>query len=262
MKYFLSFMGYPRSGHTLVAAILNANPNVVCSNQLNIFNDIEHKVKVMDGLDNFLEYIKNYSIQTNTWKDTTQILHVPKEEITVVGDKTGHRTVDILNKNPERLGIFKQIIGVPIKWILVVRNPFDNIATWGKLNYTFKTDPIRKHKNPHVTEYDELQNCINEYRILNETIFKLRRSEDVLKVNHEYVITRMHNTLEEISDFLEISFDPIWRDNVRNAVWKKPRLTRGQVSWTTKQKQEVNDIINQYEWLEGYEFGGCGRCSK
>ena len=70
----------------------------------------------------------------------------------------------------------------------------------------------------------------------------------------------MHNTLEEMANFLEISFDPIWRDNVRNTVWKKPRITRGQVSWTNEQKQEVHKIVNQYEWLSGYEFGGCGRC--
>jgi hypothetical protein len=55
---------------------------------------------------------------------------------------------------------------------------------------------------------------------------RLKRSEDVLTVRHEYVITRMHNTLEEMANFLEISFDPIWRDNVRNTVWKKPRITR------------------------------------
>ena len=34
-------MGYPRSGHTLVAAILNANPNVMCSNQLNVFHQLQ-----------------------------------------------------------------------------------------------------------------------------------------------------------------------------------------------------------------------------
>ena len=40
MKYFLSFCGYPRSGHTLVAAMLNANPNVICSNQENFYGDV------------------------------------------------------------------------------------------------------------------------------------------------------------------------------------------------------------------------------
>ena len=241
MKYFLSFMGYPRSGHTLVAAILNANPNCMISNQLNIFNN--------DKID--MNYIRSYSLITGTWKSTTQVPHVPKQDITVIGDKTGHRTVEILNSTPQRLGMIKFQIGVPIKWIHVVRNPFDNLATWAKLNY-------ENHKQRSQSQH--LNNVIEKYIKLNETIERLRKSEDVLTVRHEYVITRMHNTLEEMANFLEISFDPIWRDNVRNTVWKQPRITRRQIPWSQKQKGIVHDIIAQYDWFSGYDFGGCGKC--
>ena len=243
LKYFLCFCGYPRSGHTLVAAILNANPNVMCSNQLNIFHQLQD-----------IDVIKSYSLQSNTWKDTTQIPHIPKQEITVVGDKTGHRTVEILGNNPARLGVVKDYYKLPFKWIHVVRNPFDNLATWGKLNH--------QNKKNSKSIIEELNLVIEKYRKLNETIERLRRSENILTVNHEYVITRMHNTLEEICNFLEISFDPVWRDNVRKAVWKRPRITRNQIRWDKQQKKEVNDIINQYSWLNGYEYGGCGGCKR
>jgi hypothetical protein len=245
LKYFLSFCGYPRSGHTLVAAILNANPNVVCSNQLNIYQ----------GKNIDFKYIKEYSKRPETWKSSTQIPHVPKKEITVIGDKTGHRTIEILKSDPTILGKFKAKIDIPIKWIHVVRNPFDNLATWAKLNYENK---IKNSKQTNIVK--ELNNVIEKYKALNDTISKLRMSEDVLTVNHEFVITRMHNTLEEISNFLEISFDPIWRDNVRNTVWKQPRTTRRQIPWDINQKRNVKSIINQYPWLNGYEYGGCGRC--
>ena len=56
LNYFLSFLGYPRSGHTLVAAILNANPNVYCSNQLFIMNDFEK----YGSKEKLFDYIKNY----------------------------------------------------------------------------------------------------------------------------------------------------------------------------------------------------------
>jgi hypothetical protein len=239
MKYFLSFMGYPRSGHTLVAAILNANPNCIVSNQLHLYGS-----KEID-----FQYIANYSKNTGTWKPTTQVPHVPKQEIKVIGDKTGHRTVLTLSKNPQRLGEVKANIGMPIKWIHVVRNPFDTLATWTKIEYE------RKKSVPN----QELNMVIEKYKLLNKTIERLKRSEDVLTVRHEYVITRMHNTLEEICDFLEISFDPQWRDNVRNTVWNKPRITRRDIPWTSKQKGIVHDIIDQYDWFKGYDFG-CGRC--
>jgi len=247
MKYFLSFMGYPRSGHTLVAAILNANPNVICSNQLNIFSS--------DKVD--LNYIMSYSTNPSTWKDTTQIVHVPKQEITVIGDKTGHRTVTLLEDNPKRLGIIKSQVKVPIKWIHVVRNPYDNLATWVILNYKNKSKNGQK-----ISIKQELNEVIQKYSLLNQTIDKLRKSEDVLTINHEYVITRMHDTLERMANFLEISFDPIWRDNVRSTVWKRPRITRNKVKWTNEQKKTVEKIIRQYPWLNGYVYGGCGGCRK
>ena len=249
MKYFLSFMGYPRSGHTLVAAILNANPNVICSNQFNFYGDVINLTK-----DKLLQKI-NEGADGRYFKDSTQILHVPKREITVIGDKTGHRTVEILKNNPMKLGKMKAVVEVPIKWIHVVRNPYDNLATWAKLNHQNKL----KNNKP-TNESEELNNVIQKYEELNETISKLKRSEDILTVNHEYVITRMHNTLEEMANFLEISFDPKWRDHVRNTVWKKPRLTRNQVSWSQRQKAVVNDLTLKYEWLNGYVFGGCGGC--
>lgn len=246
MKYFLSFMGYPRSGHTLVAAILNANPNCMISNQLNVYHMLQD-----------IDYIKSYSLDSNTWKDTTQIPHVPKKEITVVGDKTGHRTTVMLGDIPQRLGIVKEHYAIPFKWIHVVRNPYDNLATWARLNHINK-----KKKDPTSTIRKHLDDVIQKYRLLNATIERLRRSEDVLTVNHEYIITRMHNTLEEICNFLEISFDPEWRDNVRNTVWNKPRVTRNQVKWSTPQRLAVEKLIDQYEWLNGYDFGGCTGCGK
>lgn len=251
MKYFLLFAGHPRSGHTLVASILNANPNVYCSNQLNILNNFE-QYKSKDDLFN---YIKNYSKRQETWKSTTQVPNVPKKEITVIGDKAGHRTTDSIGNNPLLLGKFKQFIDLPIKWIHVVRNSFDNLATWSRLNYESK---IKNGKN--TNQKKELNIVIEKYRKLNDTIVKLKRSENILTVNHEYVITNMHNTLEKMAGFLEIDFDPKWRDCVRNSVWKKPRITRRSVKWTPQQKNQVQAICNQYEWLNGYYYGSCGGC--
>ena len=72
----------------------------------------------------------------------------------------------------------------------------------------------------------------------------------------------MHNTLEEIANYLEIDFDPDWRENVKKTVWKKPRVTRNSIKWSQPQKDAVKRIIDKYDWLKGYEYGGCGGCRK
>lgn len=245
MKYWLSFCGCPMSGHTLVAAILNANPNVICSNQLHVYKNASVDFDVL----------KEHSENHITWKSSNRVPHVPKQEITVMGDKTVHRTIDLLSKDPKKLGEFREFINVPIKWIHIVRNPYDNIATWARLEYESK-----KADGIETTQKRELNTVIEEFARLNRTISQLRRSEDVITVNYEYIITRMHNTLEEMANFLEISFDPEWRDNVRNTVWKKPRIARNTVKWTPQQRVIVQEIINDYPWLNGYYYSGCGRC--
>lgn len=254
MKYFLLFTGYPRSAHTITAAILNANPNVYCSNQLNLLNNFQ-QYKSREDLFN---YIKNYSIRPETWKSTTQIPHVPKQDIIIIGDKTAHRTTVSLGENPQLLGEFKQFIQLPIKWIHVVRHTGNNLSTWARLNHENK-----KKNGKNTTVKKELDNVIRKYNSLNETIVKLKRSEDILTVYHEDIIQKMHNTLEEMCDFLEISFDPKWRDFVRENVWKKPRQTMSRIPWTPTQKAHVNGIIQRYPWLKRYNkvTSGCGRCN-
>lgn len=250
LKYFVGFLGYPRSGHTIVAAILNANPNMYCSNQLHILGDFEK----YNSNNDLFDYIKNYSVNPGTWKPTTQIPHAPKQEITVIGDKTGHRSALTIGEKPEVVGEFREFTGLPIRWIHVVRNPFDNLSTWGKLEYE-----VKQRKGIKTTQEKELNIVIEEYDKLNYTIEKLKKSENILTIYHEYVTTRMHNTLEEMCDFLEISFHPEWRDNVRNSVWKKPRITRRQIPWASYQRKTVNAIIARYPWLNGYNYG-CGGC--
>jgi hypothetical protein len=183
---------------------------------------------------------------------------MPKRDIRVIGDKTGHRTVEILRDSYEKLEIMKNLVKVPIKWIHVVRNPYDNCATWARLNYKNKVEK----GNKEITQHKELDFVIHKYRDLNATIKRLRKREEVLTVNHEFLITRMHNTLEEIANYLEIDFDPDWRENVKKTVWKRPRTTRTSIRWSIPQKDAVKRIIDKYDWLSGYEYGGCRGCRK
>jgi len=50
----------------------------------------------------------------------------------VIGDKKGGRTSEILSDNSAKMSILEEIsnvVQVPMKFIHVTRNPFDNIAT-------------------------------------------------------------------------------------------------------------------------------------
>lgn len=236
VKYFLMFMGYPRSGHTLVASILNAHPNVICSNQQFIIQQ-KNIEGVWDG-------IKSGAFN---WKQEVKIAFPPKKDIHVIGDKTGHRTVDYLIKHPGELENFKNMIPWPIKWIHVVRNPYDNMATW--------IQKSNKKKVPRPTDEALFKQIFPEYKALNEKIYELKKTEDVLTLCHENIIMR-RGKLDVFVRFLELEDSDIWRKNVRKTLWKKPRITRRQVDWTPHMKNSItNYLVKKYPWMSGYHHG-------
>jgi hypothetical protein len=243
VKYFLMFMGYPRSGHTLVASMLNAHPNVVCSNQQFILNGAT-------GLDSILSNIEA-GTPSSQWNPNAYIEPCQKNDITVVGDKTGHRTVEHLISNPEALEKFKEVIPWPIKWIHVVRNPFDCLSTWTKKNVE-----NRQKRVPRVTQEMEFNNVFQKFKALNEKILELQKTEDVLSVTHERVIRFIDRSLDEMCTFLDIQKFDDWRARCIKKKWKEPRITRRNIAWNPDMRAKAAKITKQYPWFSGYDFGG------
>ncbi len=248
VKYFLMFMGYPRSGHTLAASILNAHPNVVCSNQKFIIHNAHNR-----NLEGILSNIANGSTPPY-WKQEVRISPPQNSifsDIYIVGDKTGHRTVEYLIDNPEQLDNLKSIIPWPMKWIHIVRNPFDCLSTWTKKNYDNKIANRKK-----TTPQAEFNNAFQKFKELNKKIQELKKTEDVMTVKHERLVRNKDKVLTRFSNFLKIEKTKEWRDAVFATIWKTPRMTRKQVAWSPQMRKRVMDLNNEYQWLRGYAYGG------
>lgn len=247
VKYFLMFAGYPRSGHTLVASILNAHPNVICSNQQYIMSMVSGDPELRLAKISILSKIES-GIHKSGWNPNAYIEPLPKQDITVIGDKTGHRTVEHLITNHGDLDVFKKTVDLPIKWIHVIRNPFDNIATWTKKNLE-----SRKYKSDIHREFNI---AFNKFKALNDEIVKLKKTEDMLTVTHERVIRFIDKTLDELCNFLELEKHDEWRSSVIKVLWKEPRVTRNNIKWTPPMRAKVISLMKQYPWFDGYDFGG------
>ncbi|KAL9978240.1 hypothetical protein ACROYT_G015735 [Oculina patagonica] len=54
-------------------------------------------------------------------------------KLKVIGDKKGGGTTMELTEKPEKFSILKELnetVGIPLKFLHVIRNPFDVISTW------------------------------------------------------------------------------------------------------------------------------------
>ncbi len=133
LRHFSFFIGYARSGHTLVASMLNAHPEVVIANELDAVRFVRHR---------FLRRSCTGSYSSETSGSDPQIERGPGTSTRFPGSsKVGSNDSGCwATRGPGRrssrspriracLDRLRRRVGVPIRVVHVTRNPFDNIAT-------------------------------------------------------------------------------------------------------------------------------------
>jgi hypothetical protein len=128
------FLGYPRSSHTLIGAMLDAHPNMVVAHELNVLDMVKKKnsrdwiiASILAQSDWFVNKINaqwtGYSyLIPNQWQGKYK-------QLKVVGDKKGGVSSRLLTPNPQLIEQLQSVLQMNIKIIHVVRNPFDIITT-------------------------------------------------------------------------------------------------------------------------------------
>ncbi|MEA5619324.1 hypothetical protein VB711_15960 [Cronbergia sp. UHCC 0137] len=143
IKTYCLFIGYPRSGHSLIGALLNAHPNMIIAHEL---GDLKYAYLGFRRWQ--LYYLLMKKAQWASKKDITlggYNYYVPSQwqgkvnQLQVIGDKQGEGTILRISANCGHLQQLRQIINVQIKFIHIMRNPYDNISTisrkTAKLNF-------------------------------------------------------------------------------------------------------------------------------
>ena len=158
IEKFVMFIGYPRSGHSIVGSLMDAHPHMVIANEFMLFKNWKYfsdrekedgernpfyknkyylfnslyKRSYWDttsGLRNDQNAIKNYtlSMDSSLWQGKFD------KYISVIGDKSGGGTAaTYLNSKStftRYLEELKTTVEIPIKGVHVIRNPFDQIST-------------------------------------------------------------------------------------------------------------------------------------
>ena len=158
IEKFVLFIGYPRSGHSIVGSLVDAHPHMVIANEFLLlrnwkyFSDREkesgernpfykRKSYLFDILyrRSFWDTTEGFRSEHNTKKNYTLSMDSSlwqgkfDKYISVIGDKSGGVTAGtylISNSTFSRyLDELRVTVNIPIKVIHVVRNPYDQIST-------------------------------------------------------------------------------------------------------------------------------------
>jgi len=243
IRTFCLFVGYPRSGHSLVGSLLDAHPNTIIANELDVLRFVSAGFS-RDQI--FYLLLRNSELYSRKGRTQTGYKYdVPNQwqgrtnQLLVLGDKKGGMTTQRLSQNPLLLEEIRTLLKVPIKFIHVVRNPFDNITTMAiRTNSTILKETIH---------YFEL--CLK-----NTLMLEIAGPQNVLTIRHEDLIVTPETTLAKMVSFLDIETEEEYFKDCAGIIYRAPHKSREKHPWDAKEKNLVLKHCAKFPFLADYTF--------
>jgi hypothetical protein len=239
---FCLFVGYPRSGHSLVGALLNAHRNAVISHELNAHELILNSCTRDELYARILVRAAWFNLRGNRGTYPYQVPHQWQGRfaaLDVIGDKRGGLLTRAIATHPNLLSRVRDLVSVPLRLVHVVRNPFDNISAisiWNELS---------------------LEESIDFYFFHCQTTARLGElcdASEVITVYHEELVHTPRAVLSSLCMFLGLALDPGYLDDCCSIVFGEPTYTRRKVAWPTASIRDVERRARACRFLDGYQF--------
>jgi len=245
---FCLFIGHGRSGHSIVGALLDAHPNIIISDEADTIGMMLHgfpRNKILSAIVLKSQW-QAYRKRTKSGLGGKQYSYwVPRQwqgkhhNLRVLGDSKAGVTVDHLQKNPYALERLLSLLQLKLKVILVLNNSYDNIITM----------VLRGGRS--------LEKTTNNYFKKFETIIKISdqiNPKDLIVVRHEQLIKHPKETLQKITNFLEMESSQNYLDACAEIIYESPNKTRNKIEWDKALINKVKENIDVIDYLTGYSY--------
>ena len=280
VETFVLFIGYARSGHSIIGSMMDAHPDMMIAHEYFLFRkwidqkklriDLLNKDKLFnelykasfidtsEGMRTAGSVTKGYTLQIeNSWQGRFRKLRV-------IGDKSGGTTSLIFHNSPtDTTRHFKELIRtvrIPIKFLHVIRNPFDIIATEAlyrdgpdtrvKSNY----NRTNKMNNSRVlwSTARYLFDCVSGVEEIKHA-WKLS-DHNLLEIYTEEFLTNPRPIIQKICSFLNIECPARYVEQCYEKTFKKISRTRDFVVWPADLRTWVESSMKNHTFLRGYSL--------
>jgi len=239
---FCTFIGYPRSGHSLIGSLLDAHPNAIIADELDALRFLQAGFSRNQV---FYLMLRNSRLAAAGGRERTGYHYqVPGqwqgrfERLRVIGDKKGGVTENRLRHDASLLESLPGRLGIKTKFIHVMRNPYDVICTLYKRQRT----PLR----PAADVFFSLCEAVAQ--------IKSRVPQDVFDLRHETFIDDPKEGLKNLCTFLGLSGADEYYSACASIVYRSPHESRRDIVWPDDLLAAVAARMKQFDFLEGYSF--------
>jgi len=249
VKTYCAFLGHGRSGSTVVSALLDAHRQIILGDRVSVLG---HLAAGFSRDQVFRVLLTNSGLvasrgQIKGGRDgRTYSYAVPGqwqgrfENLQVIGSRNAGPFTRRIGSDPRLLDLLRQsMTGLSLKFIQVIRNPFDVISTMN----------LRSGR--------ELSNGIHEYFLRCESVARAEERidpSDLFRVRHETFLERPQFWLSAMCGFLGLEASGDYLDACSGILYKSPSQTRSKVPWTPELIASVHRQIMEFDFLEGYSF--------
>lgn len=244
VERFCLFVGYPRSGHSIVGTMLEAHPDAVIAHELNA------PPLILAGCTRDRLYAR--IVARARWfhlrgSRTNYDYRVPGQwqgrfrTLRVIGDKRGGAVTRALGEHPDLLERTRALSGVPLRLIHVVRDPLDNVAAiarWHAMSLADAADYYFAH-------------C--------ETLERSERlwaPDELISVRHEDFVRDPESTLRALCAFLGLDPDPGWLASCRAVVFPAPTRSGRSAAWPDGLAASIAGRAARHAQLASYADAG------
>ena len=271
VKKFVLFVGYPRSGHSIVGSMMDAHQNMIISHEYMLFAEwAQNPKKFTNRTHLFTElYHDSYMDTEMGWRSIASkgyTLAIESawqgrfKQLKVIGDKSGGMTVLMYLHDPKEFSQhfrqLKAMIRVPIHVLHIVRNPYDIIATSALYRDSRGPGKLNSSKDHIYDNSDALRAKTHFLFRLAQAIEMMTKQFhlNILQLHSEDLIRDPNRSLQRICSFLEVDCLEDYLEQCSEKMYKSVSRTRDKVVWPQKILDMVESNKKRFSFFRDYTF--------
>jgi hypothetical protein len=157
----------------------------------------------------------------------------------MIGDKIGDHTALRVHHHPTLLDLVRTKFSVEIKFVHVMRNPYDVISTMS----------LRDNRPLHRS--------IDEFFSLCDAVAHVKQrvaAVDIYALRHEEFISCPRTLLERLCNFFNLNHDDDFLTASAHIVFKSPHRSRYDVHWNPRLIDIVQRKLDRFAFLADYTY--------
>ncbi len=275
VEKFVFFIGYPRSGHSIIGSVMDAHPDIViaheyflfseCASQLKVGASIfENKTQLCNELykNSYLSSKCGWRSDSNTSKgynlDVGSQWQGTFRQLRVIGDKSGGKTSHSMKSGTGNKCLEQMVdyLNMSIIAVHVVRNPYDMIATsilyqLSTVRSTKASDILHRKLRPDHNMQISNTNALFSQALAVTTVSK---KVTVVEIHIEDYIKDPRRCVLEICNALEVPCPQDYVEECYQKTYRNVSRSRDLIEWEPVILRRIQERMKEFPFFRGYTF--------